>query len=164
MSEWEIREVKPGDPLFGQVVAIDREHTTTPDGGTKPGWTYLAAIIGERVVGIITLETRNLPFGSFGREMFIGNWEVVPEFRRQGIGTDLQRAALGFAKSQGCVQVRSWSSEGEHKLGPQRIKFRLGFGAHPGTDIPEKTGEIVEGYYFVKSVINETDRSTNEHE
>ncbi len=67
----------------------------------------------------------------------------VPErFRRQGVGTELQRQSIVYARELGCYQLRSYSelSHAENYA----LKLKLGFAA-----FPEQRANGQQGVYFV---------------
>ncbi len=67
---------------------------------------------------------------------------VLETYRRRGIGTRLQQAAIQHARDLGCYQVRSWSTV--DKVANYQVKLKLGFCAQPQH---RDSGE--QGYYFV---------------
>ena len=67
----------------------------------------------------------------------------VPEaYRRRGIGTQLQQAAVVRARELGCYQVRSWSLAGY--TANYQLKLKLGFATQP-----ELRANGQQGFYFV---------------
>ena len=82
-------------------------------------------------------------------ETYVMTFAVDKAYRRQGIGTALQCAALDLTRELGGYQMRSWSSV--DKVANYALKLRLGFAAHPATQIACK-GNVVSGVYFVKTV------------
>ena len=87
---------------------------------------YFVAIVGERVVGwcdITPLEREGFTHrGSLGMG-------VHPEFRRQGSGADLLRAALAHAQ----------------KIGLERVELEVFASNQPARSLYEKFGFAVEG-------------------
>jgi GNAT superfamily N-acetyltransferase len=75
-------------------------------------------------------------------EAKIHAFAVREERRGQGIGTALQRWAIGRAKELGCFQLASYSSYGREAN--HHIKLSLGFGAQP-----EAHGDNQQGVYFI---------------
>ncbi|MFI5385928.1 MAG: GNAT family N-acetyltransferase [Fimbriimonadales bacterium] len=80
-------------------------------------------------------------------EAFVVDFEVEPAFRRRGIGTALQRAALSICRERGLYQMRSWSSYDSPEN--YRIKLRMGFAAVPGVQWIQRISKWVAGVYFV---------------
>lgn len=62
-------------------------------------------------------------------EAKIHAFAVGAGWRRQGIGTALQRRAIVRARERGCYQLRSESSY--ERVANHALKLRLGFGAQP---------------------------------
>ena len=80
-----------------------------------------------------------------GREMLQGkvkNFFVLPEFRRMGIGVELQRAAIDLARSLGCCQLSSFSYSGSREN--HALNLGMGF-----TVRPERRGSERHGLYFI---------------
>jgi GNAT superfamily N-acetyltransferase len=70
---------------------------------------------------------------------------VVPNYRRQGIGRELQLAAMALATELGCYQMRSHS--GSDSLANHQLKLALGFSVHPIL-----RGDDTAGVYFLKTL------------
>lgn len=81
-------------------------------------------------------------------ELKIRAFHVQEAYRRQGIGTELQQAALLLAARLGCYQVRSHSNSSA--LANYAIKQKLGFAAHPGLRRLRERDE--PGIYWLKVV------------
>ena len=79
-------------------------------------------------------------------EAKILDFGVLPAWRRKGVGTALQLAAIASARRVGCWQIRSHSS-GSNRANHQ-LKLRLGFAAHPIVR-EEPDGTDRAGCYFV---------------
>lgn len=119
---------------------------------------YLGAVESRQIVGHISLrrQTLLLPDGTPIQlrdhpleELFVETFAVDEDYRRQGLGTALQLAALRAAHDLGCYQLRSWSSfdHPENYL----LKLRLGFAVHPAVyEAPD--GVQFSGVYFAKTV------------
>ena len=65
---------------------------------------------------------------------YIEGWYVEPEFRKQGIGGRLVRAAEGWARSQGCTEMASdttlaypLSPKAHEKLGYKEVQRTIHF-------------------------------------
>jgi GNAT superfamily N-acetyltransferase len=73
-------------------------------------------------------------------ECYVNAFGVALEFRRQGIGQDLQEAAIRMASDLGCYQMRSRSPvTAAENYG---LKLKMGYAVHP-------SGEN-DSYYFIK--------------
>lgn len=83
-------------------------------------------------------------------ELFVQTFAVDKNFRRQGIGEQLQHACLKLGQKLACYQVRSWSSL--DKMSNYQLKIKLGFAIHPGF-YELSSGERISGVYFVKCCI-----------
>lgn len=82
-------------------------------------------------------------------ETYVMTFAVDDDYRRQGIGSALQCAALELTRELGGYQMRSWSSV--DKTANYALKLRLGFAAHPAIQTAYN-GNAVSGVYFVKLV------------
>jgi GNAT superfamily N-acetyltransferase len=70
---------------------------------------------------------------------------VVPNYRRHGIGRELQLAAMALATKLGCYQMRSHS--GGDSLANHQLKLALGFSVYPIL-----RGDDTAGVYFLKTL------------
>ena len=72
----------------------------------------LVAVADGDPIGLIVAKVRGLsePL-QLSREAFIDVIEVLPEYRRQGIGTGLVREAMEWAVENQASQIRAWSEE-----------------------------------------------------
>ena len=99
----------------------------------------LVATIGETLAGILRLivipigPEDGLPAVQFHggevQQAKVMNFTVLPEFRRRGVGTRLQEAAIRMAKSLSCYQLASFSDDG--LTANHMLKLRMGFAVHP---------------------------------
>lgn len=135
------------------------------DGSPQPGMQYLAAAIGDRIVGNLCLRYQPIaippadpdgeptpligPGGQPFTELFVCEFAVDQEYRRQGHGRELQLAGMALARELGCYQMRSWSSL--DKEANYALKMSLGFALHPAVQTLS-TGEKLRGAYFVMRV------------
>jgi len=92
-----------------------REETDT----NAPDWVNFRddcfsvfALCDGRPIGVIGGKRHRLsePLGAL-EEVFIEILEVLPEHRRQGIGTALLERVIALAKETQAAQVKSWSEE-----------------------------------------------------
>ena len=91
------------------------------------GLHYLGYLAEKQVVGHLALKKQPIEVPqtawSTGRdhiirdeqgdsieELFVQTFAVDEQYRRQGIGSQLQTAGLGLGQQLDCYQVRSWSS------------------------------------------------------
>jgi GNAT superfamily N-acetyltransferase len=75
-------------------------------------------------------------------EAKIHAFAVCPDYRNQGIGTLLQKQAIGRARELGCYQVASYSSY--DRAANYHLKLSLGFAVQP-----EVHGDNEQGSYFL---------------
>ena len=136
--EWQA----PIAQIFDAVVAA---HLHFNDGFT------VAAIQMNRgePVGVLAVKWQRLtPPLAHLREAYIDVIEVCPEFRRQGVASQIVALAAGRAKKEGCCQLRAWSAETKTEAIP--MWARLGFGLTPAVIHPD--GQAVRGYYATKPI------------
>ena len=136
------------------------------DGGLDEGLVCLGHVDAGKVIGHISFRVQpivcpatewsggeEMPvLGADGQpltETYVYTFGVEDKYRRQGIGRDLQLAALDWTRRLGCYQMRSWSST--DKDANYALKIGLGFAIHPGT-YETASGYPVSGVYFVKMV------------
>lgn len=67
---------------------------------------------------------------------------VIDEAQGAGVGRQLQRAAIGWAKELRCYEVRSHS--GGANVANHALKLKMGFGVDPLV-----RDDDVEGVYFI---------------
>ena len=72
----------------------------------------LVAVLDDDPIALIVAKVRGLsePLQTV-REAFIDVIEVLPEYRRQGIGTTLVSKAMEWAVEKRASQIRAWSEE-----------------------------------------------------
>jgi GNAT superfamily N-acetyltransferase len=87
--------------------------------------------------------------GEILTETYVQTFHVDEDYRRRGIGEQLQRKGLAHTQKLGCYQMRSWSSL--NRDANYQLKLKLGFAAHPAVHQAE-SGLLVSGIYFVKPV------------
>lgn len=139
---------------------------TDKQGQPLPRMSFLGAVVDDDVVGHVTLRLQAIVcpatawskgeetpvLGVHGEplnETFVQTYGVDKHFRRCGIGTALQRAALALTSDLGCYQMRSWSSA--DRTANYALKVKLGFAIHPAVqELPD--GRRISGVYFVKTV------------
>lgn len=163
--------ITPKHPLWLAFVIHLGQHgmaryALAEDGAPQPDTYYLAAAIGDRVVGNLCLRLQPLTIppgepeggeptpllGSGGEpltELFVRTFAVDDDFRRQGHGRELQLAAVALARDLGCYQMRSWSSL--DKSANYALKISLGFALHPAVEVVP-SGERISGAFFVMHV------------
>ncbi|HMM28428.1 MAG TPA: GNAT family N-acetyltransferase [Aggregatilineaceae bacterium] len=163
--------INPGHPLWlAFVIHLGRHDMARivldEDGAAQPDVHYLAASIGDLVVGNLCLRYQPIlipadeasggePTPLLGpgeqpfTELFVCAFAVENEYRRQGHGRELQLAGLALARELGCYQVRSWSSL--DKAANFALKMSLGFALHPAVEIAAN-GAPISGAYFVMHV------------
>lgn len=83
-------------------------------------------------------------------EGFVQTFDVEEPYRRRGVGSRLQLAALEECRNRGAHQLRSWSSL--DRPANYALKIALGFAAHPGHSYLPAHDRWVRGTYFVKPV------------
>jgi GNAT superfamily N-acetyltransferase len=136
------------------------------DGGLDEGLVCLGYVREDKVIGHVSFKVQPIVCPatewSGGEEMpvlnvdghplsesYVYTFAVEEKYRRQGIGRDLQLAALDWTRRLGCYQMRSWSST--DKPANYALKISLGFAIYPDT-YETARGYPVSGVYFVKTV------------
>lgn len=132
----------------------------------KPEVHCIGAVVGEEVVGHISLHLRDIviPATEWSgdeegyltnggderlQETFVNSFAVEEEYRRRGYGRELQLAGLELTRELGAMQMRSWCSLDKPEA--YALKLSLGFAAHPAI-YEAWNGMLVSGVYFVKRV------------
>lgn len=64
------------------------------------------AVDGDKVVGLLTADKRNLPYLENSVICSVGTFGVTREYRRQGIGKMLMDKFLAFCKENGVQEVK----------------------------------------------------------
>jgi GNAT superfamily N-acetyltransferase len=105
----------------------------------------LVALCEEKIVGVLRFWTQEIgvdedkpPFlvdGQPAVEAKVVTFHVLEGYRRQGIGRELQLAAVRWARELGCYQVRSRSAY--NRTENHALKASLGFGISPGRNQPD---------------------------
>ncbi len=156
MEKYQITEWDRSHPRWSEVVAFfDENQNGLPDlidGYDQRDSRVLVAHTPETIVGVIRLivipigPEDNLPAVVIdGEELLqakVMNFFVLPEFRRQRIGTNLQKSAIALAESLNCCQLASFSYS--HNRENHALKLRMGF-----TVRPETRGNERHGLYFI---------------
>ena len=76
----------------------------------------LMAVAEDDPIGLIVAKVRNLPEPLQGvQEAYIDVIEVLPGYRRQGIGSVLVSKAIAWAIENRASQIRAWSDEIRHE-------------------------------------------------
>ncbi len=159
ISEWDHR-----NPRWPEVVAFfDENQSGLPDlidGYDQRDSRVLVAHTDAEIIGVLRLivipigPEDNLPAVEIdGHELLqakVKNFFVSPEFRRQRIGTNLQKAAIALAKSLNCSQLASFSYS--HSRENHALKLRMGF-----TVRPETRGNERHGLYFIMPLAQSDD-------
>ena len=110
----------------------------------------VSATSGARSVGLISARWRQLPPPlAATKELYIDFLEVLQDFRRRGIASQLVGMAVEKARREQAYQVRAWSST--DKLEAIPMWKELGFGLCPATTYPG--GKEVKGF-FVTLLLN----------
>ena len=73
--------------------------------------TNYGAFDNDRLVGIISIVILPLLEPLEGEEAFINHIEVVEDYRRNGIGTNLLKLAEDWTKEKHLFQLRAWSGK-----------------------------------------------------
>lgn len=147
-------------PCWPEALEYLFSHRLIENEGVVEGGYLLATLSEGVLVGVLVGVVQEVgpemecpvlrgPQGQALTELKIRVFHVQEPFRRQGIGTELQRAALQLAARLGCYQVRS--SSNFTALANYAIKQKLGFAAHPG--LRRLRGEEIPCIYWVKAVL-----------
>ena len=156
MGNYKISEWNSSHPRWSEIVDFfDQHQSGVPDqidGYDQRDSRILVAHTQEKILGTLRLivipigPEDNLPAVMVdGQELLQGkvkNFFVLPEYRRQRIGTKLQKAAIDLAKSLHCCQLASFSYS--HSRENHALKLRMGF-----TVRPETRGKDRHGLYFI---------------
>lgn len=95
-----------------------------------------------QVIGSEEGRTSITSAGSVLREGFVEAFGVLPGYRRQGIGQELQAKAIAFCREQGCYQIRSLSPVTSTEN--YSLKLKMGYAIHPNKEN--------DSYYFIKTL------------
>jgi GNAT superfamily N-acetyltransferase len=124
--------------VFSQWGESAARHLHVGDGFT------LLALHGDELVGMISVCWKELPPPlSEDREAYIDILEVRQDCRRQGVAARLIDLSAEYARAQGAIQLRAWSSL--DKEDAIRMWKALGFGLCPAVTFPG--GQEVRGYF-----------------
>lgn len=163
-----IEQLSPSHPLWPALIEHTTRHNMTrwivdDQQRLLPECFCLGKVVDDKVVGHLVVRKQPLIIpatewsqdldhdlrdegGRHLEELFVQTFAVNDNFRRQGIGSALQLAALQLGSDLKCVQLRSWSSL--DKPENYSLKLRLGFCVHPAVDeLPD--GRKISGAYFV---------------
>ena len=156
VNELQICEWTASHPRWPEVVQFFDDHEDgLPDviqGYDQRDSRILVATVNTQIAGILRLivipigPEENLPAVSFNdRELLqakVMRFHVLREFRRNGIGTRLQQAAISLARSLSCYQLASFSDDG--LTANHILKLRMGFSVRPVSLTEER-----HGLYFI---------------
>ena len=107
----------------------------------------IVALATEQPIGLIAVAYRGLPAPLAGTyEGYIDIIEVHPEYRQQGIATQLIAMVIERLRAQRLYQVRAWSSA--DKTAAIHLWKSLGFTLCPAMTYPRGLG--VQGYFVAK--------------
>lgn len=107
----------------------------------------IVAKAAEQPIGLIAVVYRQLPAPLVSAyEGYIDIIEVHPDYRRQGIATQLVAMVIERLRAQHLYQVRAWSSE--DKTAAIQLWQALGFTLCPAMTYP--CGQGVPGYFVAK--------------
>lgn len=71
-------------------------------------WAVFLAVIDETAAGFLELRLRDCAEGATSSPVaYIEGWFVALEYRRQGLGTALVKAAENWASARGCREIAS---------------------------------------------------------
>ena len=156
MNNHQISEWDRNHPRWPEVVAFFNEHQNglpdVIDGYDQRDSRILVASTNSEVIGVLRLIVipigveDDLPVVKIdGRELLqakIMNFFVLPQYRRIGIGSELQASAILLARSLDCYQLASFSYS--HNRENHALKLGMGF-----TVRPETRGNDRHGLYFI---------------
>lgn len=104
----------------------------------------IIAMAEEKPVGLIGVYWSELPVPLEGtREAYINIIEVLPDYRGQGIATQLVNMSIEMSRAEGVYQLRAWSSDDKTEALP--MWKRLGFALCPA-DNPWQKG--LKGFFI----------------
>jgi GNAT superfamily N-acetyltransferase len=104
-------------------------------------------LVNDQPVALIVAKIRPLarPL-QMEREVYIDIIEVQPDHQRQGIGTELMKKVITWARDNQAYQIRAWSEEIRHEA--LMLWCRLGF-AFSQVDF-KRGGEERYGFYVTR--------------
>jgi GNAT superfamily N-acetyltransferase len=151
-----VEPCSPDSPCWSRVQAVVDELDQRDWVAFAAEWHredhVLAALAGEEIIGFLRFVVQPVgpdagaePVMIRGHDMLeakILAFGVLPQWRRRGVGTMLQRHAIEMAMERGCHQIRSHSRGGEGAN--HQLKLALGFAVHP-----VRRGADRDGVYFV---------------
>ena len=71
-------------------------------------WAVFVALLEDQPLGFLEVSLRDVAEGAISSPVaYIEGWFIVPEYRRQGIGKALAKAAENWAVSRGCNEIAS---------------------------------------------------------
>ncbi|MGN5377649.1 GNAT family N-acetyltransferase [Streptomyces lasalocidi] len=94
-----LRRIPVAPPLHKTFPDDDTDEPAAEDGHTGPTRTTVA-VAGAEVCGFVTAS-----FAPWNARLTIRDIEVAPAWRGKGIGRDLMRLALGFARECGAAHM-----------------------------------------------------------
>ncbi|MGB3305766.1 MAG: N-acetyltransferase [Thermomicrobiales bacterium] len=145
-----IRPEQPADiasiSRLTEIAFRDHEHSSHTeqfivDGLRRAGelTISLVAVDNDTIVGHVAVSPVTISSGATGW-YGLGPISVLPERQRQGIGSQLMRAAL--------ADLRRLGAEGCVVLGDPGYYGRFGFTAHPGLELPGVRAEYFQAVSF----------------
>lgn len=156
-SELKIERWDKNHDRWSELMALQGIDNLDLESKAEPwhqGIYTLVALYEKGIVGVLRFWTQEIgvdeekpPFLVGGKpavEAKVVTFHVFEAHRRQGIGRELQLAAVRWARELDCYQVRSRSAY--HRKGNHALKASLGFGISPGrntTDGPVATAFFV---------------------
>ena len=121
----------------------------------EAGSFSIVAIYVDTPVGLISTYTKDFtPPLTHLKDAYIDILEVGKDYQRRGIARTLINLTEKWAQENGFVQIRSWSSEDKTEAIP--MWYALGYSMCPAKLWIEWCKEIIDGYYVVKKLNNNT--------
>jgi len=93
-----------------------------------------------QVIGSDCKRTPIVVAGQPLREGYVEAFGVLADYRRQGIGEQMQARAIALCQARGCYQIRSRSPITSYQN--YALKLKMGYAIHPSQEH--------DSYYFIK--------------
>lgn len=135
-------------PRWSELMALPNVEDLNLEAKTQEwhlGTYTLVALHNSDIAGVLRFWTQVIgvdedkpPFRVDGEpaiEAKVVTFHVLDEYRRRGIGRDLELAAVTWARELGCYQLRTRSAYERQEN--HSLKASLGFGISPGRNRPD---------------------------
>lgn len=142
------------DRLLGVAAELNQTKYVTHTPLHIDAYFHLGAFTGNTCVGFLYVyvhtigkEEQRPPIYNAQKIALIEGYAeafgVLPSFRRQSIGQQLQEEAIAICKAHGCYQIRSRSPISS--VENYALKLKMGYAIHPSSEN--------DSYYFIKTLL-----------